>query len=112
MRRKPEHYPKWMREILFNPFTYCSNTDQERNIKTLYQIYSSDKSDAYKSLIFDFVMEIERNEIKQQEIHEGQKKVIVKMEEKINTLTKKIETDEKIIKGLQKFINKYKLGVL
>lgn len=90
MKRKPEHYPEWLRKLLYDPLENMRNlctSDPERNWNTLRRIqtftYRTDPKDA---LIFDMIIEIEKNEIARQTAQEYTMKHLRGIREEIDSL--------------------------
>jgi hypothetical protein len=73
MQRKPEHYPEWLRDLLYEPVTIGNmravwTPNPERNWYTLQRILqTSYRTDPRDALLFDMIIEKEREVISQQE---------------------------------------------
>lgn len=85
MIRKPEHYPKWLREIIFCPFDRVfqlrSREDRWDSLKRILDVtYRVDPTD---SLLFDIYIDHEREVIKLE-------KEIEKLNDRISKLERKL----------------------
>lgn len=89
MKREPQYYPKWIREIIFCPFN-MREYKPYNPMDTLNKVYTTTyRTDAIHALIFDLAIEVERNEIKHQAEHEQMKLKINSLSEKLKTLEDK-----------------------
>ena len=90
MIRKPEHYPRWMRELLFDPIQRAATdftNDPARNCKTLKQIWTSTYlTNMQDALLFDLAIEQERHIIDEQEKNEHLKKMLKSLEARVKAL--------------------------
>jgi hypothetical protein len=105
MKRKPEHYPVWLRKLLFDPMVRLQErytNDPERNWDTLQKIlHSSYRTDPKDALIFDLTVEMERNEIKHEEWNEVVAKELLTQADQIETLKNEIRTIKRILTTLE-----------
>lgn len=94
--RKPEHYPKWLRDLLYDPFVISNMRsawapDPERNWATLLDIRQMRyRIDARDALIFDMCIEKERDVIHQQRINKTFQTHIMNLEDKVGILESKL----------------------
>ena len=85
MIRKPEHYPVWLRELLFDPkerMRSLFSSEPERNWRTMQRIQDG----GVGSLIFDIVIEYERHIIDEQKKNERLKQALRSLSERISAL--------------------------
>lgn len=97
MERKPEHYPKWLRELLYNPVTIGNmrahwTPHPERNRETLQRIMQTTyrTGDPQDALIFDMCIERERDVIKQHRINKAFREHIIHLEDMVGILQSKL----------------------
>ena len=106
MRRQPIHYPKWLRDILYNPnpkFCGLLSSHPERNCALLEKIMHNYRiADPKDALLFDIAIEQEKQAIHNQEI-------VDRVQLKFNRLSERLEQSETRVKQLESSLKKMRM---